>query len=258
MKCYSLLSIFLIFTFSSFSQTKNNAEGKITYEYISHYTFEKVNRQATFFFSENNSVFIDSKGKEPIVYMNGVNFRDGYYVQDKIGNLIFKDFALDTIQIRKLVNTEPYVTKEPLPKFNWKIKDSIKSIGSFKCRLATTTFRGRNYNAWFTQKIPFSDGPWKFSGLPGMILEVVSDDNDYQFLFKSIEMPLKDKKEIITFNNDGTYLDFEKFKTAEDIEFQKMKKQGEAKWLSSGGKPGGYTLTKNPTNPIELSYGKED
>jgi hypothetical protein len=45
---------------------------------------------------------------------------------------------------------------------------------------------------------------------------------------------------------------------AEDIEFQKMKKQGEAKWLSSGGKPGGYTLTKNPTNPIELSYGKED
>jgi len=257
--CYKILAIFyFVFTFFCFSQTNNSAVGKINYEYVSNYTFKKVNRPSTLLFSENNSVFINSKGDEPIVYMNGVNFRDGYYVQDKIGNLIFKDFIKDSIRIRKLVNTEPYVSKENLPKFEWKIKDTTKQIGSFNCRLATTSFRGRNYSAWFTEKIPFADGPWKFSGLPGMILEVVSEDNDYQFLFRSVEMPIKSKNENITFNEDGTYLDFEKFKTADDIEFQKMKKQGEARWLSSGGKPGGYTLTKNPTNPIELSYDKDN
>lgn len=46
---------------------------------------------------------------------------------------------------------------------------------------ATTVFRGRTYEAWFTPDIPVSDGPWKFSGLPGLILEVHDSKNHYVF-----------------------------------------------------------------------------
>ncbi|MBP1638325.1 MAG: hypothetical protein H6Q18_1114 [Bacteroidetes bacterium] len=53
-------------------------------------------------------------------------------------------------------------------------KDTI--ICGYPCKYATTTFRGRNYTAWYAPEISISDGPWKFWGLPGLILKI-SDNN---------------------------------------------------------------------------------
>ena len=44
-------------------------------------------------------------------------------------------------------------------------------------------FRGRTYEAWFTTEIPVKDGPWKFHGLPGLILEVYDIQKHYSFVF---------------------------------------------------------------------------
>jgi hypothetical protein len=52
---------------------------------------------------------------------------------------------------------------------------------NYPCQKATATFKGRNYEAWFTQSIPFSDGPYKFSGLPGLILEIRDTQGHYVF-----------------------------------------------------------------------------
>lgn len=76
----------------------------------------------------------------------------------------------------------------------WQIVSSIqKEIGGFTCEKATGHFRGRDYEAWFTSDIPITSGPFKFGGLPGLILEVHSMDQRVQFLFNSISMntPLK-------------------------------------------------------------------
>ena len=229
-------------------------KGKVTYLYISnHYVDTEIEREAVLLFNENASIFVHSKGKEPIVYLNGIDQSEGFYVQDEIGNVIYKDFTSDSLKIREIVYLQPYISSEPIPEMDWNITSTTKKIGSFTTQLATTRFRGRNYNAWFTPEIPISDGPWKFSGLPGMILEVVSEKGDYKFLFKGIEMPVT-TDETIAFENDGIYLEFDEFIKAEDFEFQKMKKASEAKWISSGGEPGGFKTTKNPTNPIELIY----
>lgn len=256
-----LFSAVLITSFSGFGQVKKPpgsdrdiADAKVTYIFVSNeYPFEIV-REAELLFNEEVSQFVHSRGKEPIVYLNGINQSEGFYVQDEVGNVIYKDFSSDSLKIRKIVLKEPYTSAEQIPEMNWNITNTTKKIGSFTAKLATTNFRGRNYSAWFTEEIPYSDGPWKFSGLPGLILEVVSENGDYKFLFKSIEMPLQSSEEEIVFNNDGIYLEFEEFVNAEDLEFQKMKKKSEAKWLSSGGEPGGFKMTKNPTNPIELTY----
>lgn len=235
-------------------QVGTDPAGKITYVFVSnHYADTEVVREAELLFNENTSVFVHSKGKEPIVYLNGVDQSDGFYVQDEIGNVIYKNFTEDSLKIREIVLLQPYVSSEAIPEMDWEITETTKEIGSFTTRLATTNFRGRNWKAWFTPEIPISDGPWKFSGLPGMILEVVSGNGDYKFLFKGIEMPVT-TEETIAFNNDGIYLKFDAFVNAEDLEFQKMKKAAEAKWISSGGEPGGFKMTKNPVNPIELTY----
>ena len=48
------------------------------------------------------------------------------------------------------------------------------------CHLATCEFRGRKWQAWYSD-IPYSLGPWKLNGLPGLILEARSLDKDHVF-----------------------------------------------------------------------------
>ena len=86
--------------------------------------------------------------------------------------------------------------KEQLPKINWKITDEFKDIGEYKCQKATSYFRGRTYNCWFTQQIPIPFGPWKLQGLPGLIIEV--KDAKKEIYFRVTKVTFKDT---ITINN---------------------------------------------------------
>lgn len=64
---------------------------------------------------------------------------------------------------------------------DWKIEPDKTVINGYSAQKATCTFSGRQYTAWFTADIPVSNGPWKFSGLPGLILKVEDKDGDYKF-----------------------------------------------------------------------------
>ena len=59
---------------------------------------------------------------------------------------------------------------EALPDFKWQIQSETKKILSYTCQQALGEHRGRKYIAWFTSDIPLSDGPWKFGGLPELLL----------------------------------------------------------------------------------------
>lgn len=67
--------------------------------------------------------------------------------------------------------------------FDWQIENKTKEIKGYKVQKATTTFAGRNYIAWFTPEIPISDGPYKFNGLPGLILEISDTEIEWVFEF---------------------------------------------------------------------------
>lgn len=66
--------------------------------------------------------------------------------------------------------------------FNWEISDERKDIIGFVCTKATCEFRGRSWSVWFTTELPVSDGPWKFNGLPGLILKAEDDRGHYSFV----------------------------------------------------------------------------
>lgn len=76
--------------------------------------------------------------------------------------------------------------KEPVIN-NWKLVDESKTIQSFNCRKAEINYNGRNWTAWYTTDIPLAYGPYKFTGLPGLIIKISDQSGDYDFeLVKSI------------------------------------------------------------------------
>lgn len=86
-----------------------------------------------------------------------------------------------------LLNGIYYLVDEQIPDINWTITDSSKQIGSFLCQKAMTHFRGRDYEAWFTTQLPFTTGPWKLNGLPGLILEAQDQKREWIIRFKSFD-----------------------------------------------------------------------
>ncbi|UOE39284.1 GLPGLI family protein [Chryseobacterium oryzae] len=64
---------------------------------------------------------------------------------------------------------------------NWKLSEEKKTVKDLTLQKATTTWGGRNWVAWFAPQIPFNEGPYKFHGLPGLIVELYDDNNNYRF-----------------------------------------------------------------------------
>lgn len=101
---------------------------------------------------------------------------------------------------------------------DWEITNESKNILGYKCTLAKTRFAGRDYEAWFTSDIPIQDGPYKFSGLPGLIIDLYDTKNHYHFAAVGI-MNLSAKD--ISLDMDG----FKKITKAELSEFERKVKE---------------------------------
>ena len=84
-----------------------------------------------------------------------------------------------------------YLYEEPLDLMDWKVSFETKEILGYQCFKAECDFRGRHWTAWCTMQIPVQDGPWKFCGLPGLILEMEESHGHYAFRCIGIKMRKK-------------------------------------------------------------------
>jgi len=81
----------------------------------------------------------------------------------------------------------PHRVEEKL-EFNWKIDNNATAvILGMNCKKATCHYAGRDYEAWFAPEIPISDGPYKFGGLPGLIVKLQDSDNEHVFELREIK-----------------------------------------------------------------------
>ena len=121
--------------------------------------------------------------------------------------------VLTILNYRKL-QTVLYNIVEDITIPEWTMyEDSTITVLGMECKKATTNFRGRYWEVWYTEEIPISQGPWKLCGLPGMILKANSPK------FMLIEATgIKNKNlEPVTFYN---YLNY-KYAPIERMEYLK-------------------------------------
>jgi GLPGLI family protein len=110
----------------------------------------------------------------------------------------YPDINISTVMTR--IFTKDFVYEEPVPKFEWKIKADTMTILGYKCIKAVTTFRGRDYEVWFTPFIPIRHGPWKFNGLLGLILKAADTKGYFEWIATGIEKP--DNRKMYAYNFD--------------------------------------------------------
>ncbi|WP_304038501.1 GLPGLI family protein [Mesonia mobilis] len=106
---------------------------------------------------------------------------------------LIKDLKEGYVYEDKSMFGKQFFIQDTLSKlFKWKLIDDCKTILGYECFKAETPFRGRVYEVWYTPEIPIQNGPYKFHGLPGLILEVKRRDVDkYSFKFHCIAKEIK-------------------------------------------------------------------
>ncbi|WP_299130900.1 GLPGLI family protein [uncultured Winogradskyella sp.] len=188
---------YLLLLFCSFTLAQNG----ISVEYLS--TINKNNSEATeqenyiLYNIDNKSIYKPKIANNSDKYVNAPSLEKKWhnkkqkitaykvsptntvYSTDKI---IYKDFSENLLYTNRILITTRAIIDESDVDFSWDIvnsKDSINILG-YKCQKAFTNFRGRTYVAYFTPQLAINDGPYKFKGLPGLILKIESTDGYYK------------------------------------------------------------------------------
>ena len=78
------------------------------------------------------------------------------------------------------VFTDHYIYTDSAP-IAWQLSTGSLVVCGHFCHKATAHFRGREWTAYYAPDIPVGRGPWKFGGLPGLILRIEDSTGDQRF-----------------------------------------------------------------------------
>lgn len=123
---------------------------------------------------------------------------------------IYNNYLSDNIIFTTYLNKKNLKVTES-NKITWEIEANTDTvISGYKCMKASAELWGRKFIAWFTLEIPVSYGPYKFCGLPGLIINISDTENQHCFTINAVK-EIKEKQQAIYYQNKD-YIEI----TAED------------------------------------------
>lgn len=126
-----------------------------------------------------------------VSYVRNNSFSYGAFTSD-----LYKDYGKNEIRVKDNIQRQNFIYKESLLPQDWDILSDTATIAGYHCQKAQCHYRGRDYEAWFTPDIPINEGPWKFYGLPGLIIKLHDTQGHYNFTligFQKAEEPISTK-----------------------------------------------------------------
>ena len=89
--------------------------------------------------------------------------------------------------VRDAIPPAIYETQEARTPIDWTLTDDTMTIGGYLCKTATCQLHGRQWTVRYCEDIPTTAGPWTLCGLPGLIVEAVSDDGIHRFTLTDLQ-----------------------------------------------------------------------
>lgn len=174
------------------------------------------------------------------------------YIKGTSRDKLFKNYPKGKVTCIAFFAAASYLYEELPANIKWKFEQGNLIVAGYNCKKATTTLFGRKYTAWYTPDIPISNGPWKLSGLPGLILKAEDSRKQISFECIAIEKPRWINPIYI---NDQNYARTNK-KTFLRL-YREYREDPLATLQNSGMLPSNINVPpksrKRPYNPIELS-----
>lgn len=204
---FSFILINIIFGFAQHYEINPNllVEYDFNFQTDSTNTDKKFNEKMNLYIDNDLSYFIsenfikyDSVLKSD-KRIKRINFDEIPKPQLWIG--VIKDFKNADIYFSDKIFSYKLFYKDSLEKIDWKLTKKEKDILGYKCKEATANYRGREWIAYYTDEIPITDGPYKFNGLPGLILQIYDSNNYFNFKVINIKK-VKDINLNISFMNN--------------------------------------------------------
>jgi GLPGLI family protein len=194
-----------------------------------------ISQDKSLFYSENR-VKRDSILQKTFQSGGAISFnRDQMEgLRSNINYSVEKDKKDQKIYFKDRLGRDMYSYEEDRP-LNWKISSETMKVGEYKVQKAETDFAGRKWTAWFTTDLPYQDGPYKFSGLPGLIIKVEDANGDYSF-------DLMKNYKIADFPNMNQFGNTIKVKRADYLKQQKKFQEDPMSFMTQGG--GGFAQTR--------------
>ena len=200
--CLILCQLVLLFNELSYSQLNGKAVYTTLleaedYKKMDGFLFFNSNKHSVFYTAANqNSLESKRDSVSSPVSESSREIQAGFHFEppdDSLNYYVHIDRNKQLITSRRNIfkdgNYQKCIVLEPMDIFQWSLIDESKNIMSYTAYRAETTFRGRSYTAWYTPEIPLNAGPWKFNGLPGLILEIADSEKGVQFLISSLNIP---------------------------------------------------------------------
>ena len=205
MRKFYVLYIFIVMPFlQGTSQVKSNSF-KGTANYSIKLAEDDFYFKGKLIFSRNKSSFIYKKNKKQKWYLETDKTYQKVYT-DSLGYQVFTDLVSKELQVREFCRLkQPFIYTDKVA-IKWKLEDKQKEIGGLQCAKASTRFRGRDYIVWYALEVPTSAGPWKFNGLPGLIISVKDKRGEVSMSLQSLKL--------------GTQTDFHKLGSGTEISFK--------------------------------------
>ncbi|WP_299119208.1 GLPGLI family protein [uncultured Tenacibaculum sp.] len=186
-----ILITFMFISNISISQNKTNIE--VEYDMVlnflgsSQYNSRLIfNNESSYFISIED--FIESEKKSSKMQETDTSYYFNVKIHSKAHNIVLTDKKKDSLyELKEGFSIKKYfIIGEKTPIIKWKLSNETKTIKDYECYKAFCEFRGRKYTAWYTLEIPTFFGPFKFHGLPGLILEIFDDTKEVFFIAKKI------------------------------------------------------------------------
>lgn len=170
------------------------------------YSYREFQRDSLF--ATDSPVYINNPTVNGFI---SLTFNPAYKEYEKGGPSlkVYKNYGKKKITFVDKIFYDNYLYEEDITVQKWQIHLDTATISGYKCQKAICNFRGRNYIAWFTREIPVNEGPYKFGGLPGLIIKIEDDKSHYSFELIKIERVQEIiffDESTVAFQNNGDFI----------------------------------------------------